>query len=107
MLDMLSVGGKGVMPGCSFGEIYAKIYHLWQNAEQPAARALHGRLLPYIKRWMSRAEYIIQVEKCLLHRRAIIDSDYCRKPGYPLPADENAVMDRFLDEFSDLLPAPR
>ena len=104
MIDMLAAGGKGVMPGCSFAEIYAAIYRLWQGADQAGARNLHGRLLPYIKRWMTRAEYIIQVEKSLLKRRGVIDGDYCRKPGFVVPADEAEVMTRFLDEFSDVLP---
>lgn len=104
MLDMLAVGGKGVMPGCSFGEIYAEIYRLWQGGDETAARAFHARLLPYIKRWMSRAEYIIQVEKTLLQRRGVITSDHCRKPGYTLPADEDEVLTRFLGEFAEFLP---
>lgn len=103
MIEMLAAGGKGVMPGCSFGEIYAEIYRLWQAGEEGAARALHARLLPYIKRWMSRAEYIIQVEKSILKERGVIADDYCRRPGYALPADENAVVGRFLDDFAGLL----
>jgi 4-hydroxy-tetrahydrodipicolinate synthase len=104
MIDMLSVGGKGVMPGCSFGEIYAEIYRLWQSEDREGARTLHAKLLPYIKRWMSRAEYIIQVEKTLLQRRGVIASDYCRKPGFVVPADEYDFITRFLNEFSNLLP---
>ena len=104
MLDMLAAGGKGVMPGCSFGEIYAEIYRLWQGQDHAGAHLLHARLLPYIKRWMSRAEYIIQVEKSLLWRRGVIASDHCRKPGHALPVDEKEVIERFLAEFADLLP---
>lgn len=103
MLDMLAAGGKGVMPGGSFGEIYAQIYRLWQAADKDGARLLHARLRPYIERWMSRAEYIIQAEKCILQRRGVIASDYCRRPGYALPTDEGEIIGRFLDEFSELL----
>ena len=52
---------------------------------------------------MSRAEYIIQAEKCILQRRGVIASDYCRRPGYALPTDEGEIIGRFLDEFSELL----
>ncbi|WP_263771339.1 dihydrodipicolinate synthase family protein [Propionivibrio soli] len=104
MLDMLGVGGKGVMPGCSFGEIYSAIYARWLAGDHKSASELHSALLPYIRRWMSRAEYIIQVEKTLLQRRGIIASAYCRKPGYALPDDESEVIGRFLAEFSSFLP---
>lgn len=37
MLQMLEAGGKGVMPGCSFSEVYVQIYQHWQQGE----KALH------------------------------------------------------------------
>jgi 2-keto-3-deoxy-L-arabinonate dehydratase len=105
MLDKLAAGGKGIMPGCSFGEVYAQIYRLWPSGNSDGARLLHSRLRPYIERWMNRAEYIIQAEKCILQQRGVISSAYCRQPGYALPADEGQVIGRFLDDFSELLPS--
>lgn len=99
MLQMLEVGGKGVMPGCSFSEIYVRIYRHWQAGEKEQAEALHQTLLPYIRRWMSHCEYIIQVEKTILHRRGVIATDYCRHPGWSLTADDNALIDQFIDQF--------
>jgi 4-hydroxy-tetrahydrodipicolinate synthase len=100
MLQMLAVGGKGVMPGCSFSEVYLRIYRHWQAGEAEAAQALHQALLPYIQRWMGHCEYIIQVEKTILQRRNIIATDYCRHPGWPLTADDSAMIDQFLIQFS-------
>lgn len=100
MLPMLAAGGKGVMPGCSFSEVYLRIYHHWQVGEAEQAQRLHQALLPYIQRWMSHCEYIIQVEKTILQRRNIIDTDYCRHPGWQLTADDHRMIDRFLGQFS-------
>jgi 2-keto-3-deoxy-L-arabinonate dehydratase len=99
MLQMLAAGGKGVMPGCSFTEVYVRIYRHWLNGEQQQADALHQALLPYIQRWMSHCEYIIQVEKTILKRRGIIASDYCRRPGWQLTAEDNRMIDSFITEF--------
>ncbi len=63
MLDMLENGGKGVMPGCSFTEIYIEIYKLWQQGEKSKALSLHNDLFRYINKWMTHCEYIIAIEK--------------------------------------------
>ncbi|MGR5145121.1 dihydrodipicolinate synthase family protein [Photobacterium alginatilyticum] len=100
MLDMLETGGKGVMPGCSFTEIYTAIYHLWQDGEQQQAKALHTLLFRYISKWMTHCEYIIAVEKAILVKRGIIAKNYCRKPDYPLSESDHQDIESFLNEFS-------
>lgn len=99
MLQMLAAGGKGVMPGCSFTEVYVQIYRHWQAGEKAEAEALHQRLLPFIQRWMSHCEYIIQAEKTLLMERGIIRSDYCRRPGWTLTAEDYALIAELRQTF--------
>ena len=99
MLKMLEAGGKGVMPGCSFTEVYVQIYRHWQAGEYGQADALHQRLLPFIQRWMSHCEYIIQVEKTVLLERGIIASDYCRRPGWTLTETDRSAIDDFRQTF--------
>lgn len=99
MLQMLAAGGKGVMPGCSFTEVYVRIYRHWLNGEQQQAEALHSALLPYIQRWMTHCEYIIQVEKTILMKRGIIATDYCRKPGWPLTPEDHQLIDNFIRDL--------
>lgn len=99
MLQMLAAGGKGVMPGCSFSEVYVQIYRAWREGRIAQAEALHQRLLPWITRWMSHCEYIIQVEKTILQRRGIIASDYCRHPGWALSPEDHRDIDTFLAMF--------
>lgn len=99
MLKMLEAGGKGVMPGCSFAEVYVQIYRHWQAGEYQQAETLHQRLLPFIQRWMSHCEYIIQAEKTILMERGIIATDYCRRPGWSLTQEDRQILARFTDEF--------
>lgn len=99
MLQMLAAGGKGVMPGCSFSEVYVRIYRHWQNGEQHQAEALHLALLPYIQRWMTHCEYIIQAEKTILMRRGIIATDYCRRPGWELSEEDSQLINNFITDF--------
>ncbi len=99
MLNMLAAGGKGVMPGCSFTEVYVRIYQHWIQGEIDKAEALHGALLPYIQVWMTHCEYIIQAEKTLLKQRGIIDSDYCRHPGWQLTEADYRLIDQFIQQF--------
>jgi len=100
MLQMLEAGGKGVMPGCSFSEVYVQIYQHWQQGEKGAAQELHQQLLPWIQRWMTHCEYIIQVEKTILQRRGIIASDYCRHPGWSLTEQDRLMIDSFISTFA-------
>ena len=99
MLQMLEAGGKGVMPGCSFTEVYVRIYRHWFQGELQQAEVLHTALLPYIQRWMSHCEYIIQAEKTILMRRGIIASDYCRRPGWALTDEDSLLIDKFIADF--------
>ncbi|WP_312973971.1 dihydrodipicolinate synthase family protein [Atlantibacter sp.] len=99
MLQMLAAGGKGVMPGCSFSEVYVQIYRAWREGHVARAEALHRRLLPWITRWMSHCEYIIQVEKTLLQQRGIIASDYCRHPGWTLTPEDRQDIETFSAMF--------
>ncbi|WP_422528505.1 dihydrodipicolinate synthase family protein [Serratia fonticola] len=100
MLQMLAAGGKGVMPGCSFTQVYVRIYRHWLAGEHALAQALHQTLLAYIQRWMGHCEYIIQVEKTILHRRGIIATDFCRRPGWTLSKDDHQQIEQFILQFA-------
>lgn len=99
MLEMFKIGGKGVMPGCSFTDIYTDIYRLWQAGDFEAATKLHASLFEYIKEWMTHCEYIIQVEKTILYKRGIIESDYCRHPNYQITEEDKKRIESFIIEF--------
>ncbi|MGW6460178.1 hypothetical protein ACWF94_30350, partial [Streptomyces sp. NPDC055078] len=79
-------------------------WDLHHTGSPDAARALHTRLLPYISTWMQHVELIVAAEKLISVRRGWQASDHCRAPGWTLDRAERALVDRFLDDFADLLP---
>jgi 4-hydroxy-tetrahydrodipicolinate synthase len=101
--DSLRRGVRAVQPGCSFTEVYVNVWAAWEAGEHERALELHRRLLPYISYWMQNVELIVQAEKTILERRGIIASDRCRAPGWTLDREEHGMIDRFLQEFADLL----
>ena len=103
--DAIRRGAVGTQPGSSFTEIYVEIWRLFAAGDEAGGRALHGRLLPYISYWMLHTEIINAAEKLISQRRGLIASDHCRAPAHRLDAEEIAMVDRFLAEFQDLLPA--
>ncbi|MFV0431113.1 MAG: dihydrodipicolinate synthase family protein [Alphaproteobacteria bacterium] len=102
MIDILSIGGKAVMPGCSFVEIYVEIYRLYFE-DKEKAKQLHQHLFSYIQKWMSHPEYIIQIEKEILKQRGIINSSYCRRPACLLQESDFSDIKLFLQEFKGFL----
>ncbi len=101
--DALRRGAVGVVPGCSFVEIYLALMQLWDDGDEAGFGRLHARLLPYVGYWMQDVELIIQAEKSILRRRGLIADEYCRRPGYTLDGEEVRLVDRFLESFDDLL----
>lgn len=102
MMDMLDIGGSGVMPGCSFTEIYMKIYHQYQTQPEQA-KQLHAKLLPFITSWMRHPEYIIAAEKEILQQRGVIQHNYCRKPAYELQPQDYDDIQKFLTMMDNII----
>ncbi len=102
--DALRRGAVGVQPGCSFVELYLRVWELWQAGEVDDALELHGRMLPYLSYWMQGIELMIAAEKRISMLRGLIASEHCRAPARALDDEERAMIDRFLGEFAELLP---
>lgn len=104
LLDLLGIGGKGVMPGFSCCELYLEIYNRFMAGEIKAAVELHSRLALYFKRWNTSVERVISMEKEILRRRGMISTVYCRHPGHELNGEDYREIDYFLEEFGPVLP---
>lgn len=104
MPELLSTGVRGVMPGCSFTEIYVEIYRLYTNGESSAADALYRKLEPYLKSWMSSVEKLIAVDKQILQRRNVLPNSLCRHPAYQLETCDAEQIGCFMAEFQNLCP---
>lgn len=103
MTDVLDRGAVGIQPGCSFTEIYVELNQLYRNNEMNGFHSLFNQLLPYISYWMQSVELIIKVEKTILQKRGIIESDYCRYPDYSLDRKELEKIEQFCEEFRQIL----
>lgn len=101
MFSVLECGGKGIIPGCSFAEIYVDIYQKYQLGQKKEAQNLHARLKRFIDVWMGHVEYIIQAEKSILQARGLISTPYCRKPSSQKAVDGKQI-EMFLEEFPKL-----
>ncbi len=101
MLDVLEAGGKGTIPGTAFIEPYVDIHESWMRGDKERARAIHARLLPYIRRWMTNTEYMISVEKRMLVHRGLLRNDTCRLPSFPLTEEDDTLILQFLEDFAE------
>jgi 4-hydroxy-tetrahydrodipicolinate synthase len=54
---------------------------------------------------MSHPVETVSAEKRISQRRGIIFSDHCRVPARQLDHEENAMIERFLEEFESELSA--
>ena len=104
--EALRRGAVGVQPGCSFAELYQRVWDHWSAGREDTAVRLHTRMLPYLSYWMQTVELIIAAEKLISQRRGVIASAHCRAPAHTLDAGEMRMIDRFLADFADLLGQP-
>ena len=99
-----SLSTAGVQPGCSFTELYVRIWELLESGQEEAGERLHRQLLPYLSYWMQGVEIIVAAEKLISARRGLFVDPYCRSPRHRLDSTEVSMVDQFLHEFAELLP---
>jgi 4-hydroxy-tetrahydrodipicolinate synthase len=97
--DALRRGVAGVQPGCSFVEIYLRVWQLSHDGCPDDAVALRARLLPYISYWMLSVELIVSAEREISRRRGWFASGRCRTPNWQLDSHELDRICAFLAEF--------
>lgn len=107
LVDAWRRGAVGVQPGCSFVELYVRVWDLLDSGEVDAAERLHRQMVPYLSYWMQGVEIIVAAEKLISTRRGLVDDPYCRGPRHSLDSGEVEMVHRFVDEFSELLPEVR
>ena len=93
-------GGIGAMPGCSMFDIYLRMYEEYLRGDWQAAAWTHSNLiLPVLNHIRQNVEMIIAFEKKILKKRGIIESDFCREPGFV--SDE--YYDRLFEEHYEAI----
>lgn len=104
LLDMLAIGGQGVMPGYSCCELYVEMLRRYRAGDQAGAVALHGKLAPYFQRWNTSIERVVYIEKEILRRRGGLTTVACRHPAYEMTPADIQEVEAFLAEFGPVLP---
>ncbi|MDA3797609.1 MAG: dihydrodipicolinate synthase family protein [Kiritimatiellae bacterium] len=82
MVEGFQRGAVGVMPGPSMFDVYRKIYDLIKADKIEEAEEMHLPLNGILNHIRQNVEMIIHFEKKILQKRGLINSDYCRHPGY-------------------------
>ena len=103
ILDQYAIGVRGVMPGCSFTELYVAEYEAFQAGERDKAEKIHAIYEKYLPVWMATPEVLVNVEKEILRRRGILKSSTTRRPRYFLTERDKRDIDTFLAEANEYL----
>jgi 4-hydroxy-tetrahydrodipicolinate synthase len=79
-LSGTKAGAKGIQPGCSLTDLYlwAEKALIEQNYSEFEKRL--SKFIPTIAEWIVTVEDLVAIEKYVLAKRGIIESDYCRAP---------------------------
>ncbi|WP_353827691.1 dihydrodipicolinate synthase family protein [Agromyces sp. SYSU T0242] len=100
LLESLRLGAVGVQPGSGFVEVYESIMSVWADGDEATAAGVFGRLVPYLLGWATTQDTMVAAEKRIAHRRGLISTPVCRRPGVVLSDTDAAAVDRFVEEFA-------
>ncbi|MGE4485123.1 MAG: dihydrodipicolinate synthase family protein [Oscillospiraceae bacterium] len=103
MIELYKIGVRGVMPACSYTEVYVAMYNKFMSGDIAGAQKIYDMLEKYLRKWMVSPESLLAIEKELLVRRGILPNSYCRRPKYHLTEENSAEINQFLIEFAEYL----
>ena len=86
MLEAISHGIVGIMPGVPYADLLDLIYTACESGEDDRAYELFGAVLPMIAFTLQELELFLRVEKRILVRRGILQTEHVRSLTYP-PSD--------------------
>jgi 4-hydroxy-tetrahydrodipicolinate synthase len=99
-IEEMRRGSQGTMPFCTQPEAFVKVWNLFQNGEEAAARQVFTQVILPVNRLAGQGVGIIYtVHKEILRRRGIIRSAKVRSPAPPMDEDTRRELDRLIDEL--------
>ena len=101
MIEAFDRGAIGSMPCCAIAEVYVKIYREYQKGNKEEAIRFHNSFLPLYNHIHQNVEMSIHYEKKIMKLRGIIESDYCRKPGF---TPDKYTDDLFMYYYEQIKP---
>ncbi|MDQ3700770.1 MAG: dihydrodipicolinate synthase family protein [Chloroflexota bacterium] len=99
LLDELRRGAAGNMPASQYTDVVSRVFTLWEQGDERAARDLHTRLQPAMQR--ERLSGVASA-KAILVRRGIIKSARTRGAGTPLDDFDRAELDALWPQLQEL-----
>ena len=99
LMEELTSGIDGFMPGCSLPGVFVDINQLFQTGDVKKARSLYETILPLLTFQLTSLDTFIEIQKLLLKQMKILTTSYCREPHIPITADRIAYLNLLLSQI--------
>lgn len=104
LLDGIAAGSCGVMPGAAICDLFAKVWSIARNGGN--ANPLFAALLPYINFSLQTFELFLKMEKRILLKRGILQSEVCRDLTRTLDPSLAARSEQIIEDVLRLVADP-
>lgn len=101
----VQAGAVGVQPGCSIPELYLRSQGHLDAGDVDGFESSFAPLRTALTTWLRHVEVLIAVEKHILMRREVINSDRCRHPSAVLTPQDYELADAVLSHLGSLKAA--
>ena len=99
LMEDLTAGIDGFMPGCSLPGIFVEINDLFKSGNIEKARTLYQLVLPLLTFQLTSLDTFIEIQKLLLKHLQIFSTSYCREPHIPISSERIDYLNLLLAEI--------
>ena len=99
LMEDLTAGIDGFMPGCSLPGIFVEINDLFKSGNVEKARTLYQIVLPLLTFQLTSLDTFIEIQKLLLKHLQIFSTSYCREPHIPISSERIEYLNVLLAEI--------
>ena len=99
LMEDLTSGIDGFMPGCSLPGIFVEIDGLFKGGDVTKARTLYQMILPLLTFQLTSLDTFIEIQKLLLKHLKIFTTSYCREPHVPISSERIAYLNVLIKEI--------
>ena len=99
LMEDLTAGIDGFMPGCSLPGIFVEINDLFKSGNVEKARTLYQLVLPLLTFQLTSLDTFIEIQKLLLKQLQIFSTSYCREPHIPISSERIDYLNILLAEI--------
>jgi 4-hydroxy-tetrahydrodipicolinate synthase len=99
LMEDLTAGIDGFMPGCSLPGIFVEINNLFKSGNVEKARTLYQLVLPLLTFQLTSLDTFIEIQKLLLKHLQIFSTSYCREPHVPISSERIDYLNLLLAEI--------